>query len=831
MVSVNAIMQVRRDTAANLASENAVYAAGEIVFETDTRRIKVGDGSTVYSGLGFSTVQVAGTFTNYSDLLSDTGLTYEPGGAGSVAAGDLIYAGAGYWEVAASDASDHHATTAGGVKLYEAGSEFSSRERAVAAHDRNVAAGRSVPAGTVWSDGTVSYVYDNTTTAISDMSGWKPFGEVTPNHFAENTSPGTTGMGAAIEAAKDYAVTNSGGSFSGGGSRGVMFVDSEYLVDSQVHIADNQDHVKFYSNGGSLLVSSVSGAAFRVGHSSLFGGGDTAGTLSVYGVEFNGIRFKADDSTANDTIAIQSGKAPNLKIINCRFIDFWVSLDWHRQNTPYVTGCRFSSVSRTSANPAKAHIQIQGVYDSSNTYTPGGGAHVFDNEFLGNPSDADALEAGILIRCVDGFYHGHNHYNSYSDAAIKIAPNGTQQNNIITDIISSGGNYFDGGGGSSSRNVRLEGAVSFGTGSGDGLYQKIQFNGDHFRGGANSNYGLTISVTDGGGFETEKGGISRVSVIGCWFGQHSVTGVVFNGASDTKVPCVEPILHGNHFYEGRKGGTSGGTSYIDVDAKGASIIGNIFGAEENAPAQSIAIDTTSYSNVSIDVAHNTMRNSAATGNVIQVNASGSTDEQIGPNMLPTGAYTEKAHIGLLEKVKINTNDASTESDLAFSSNAVLAAEASLSHTVEAGGYWRWMADADSVDTGTAGASEIARLDAEKLRINGVPWWAGEITVADDAVGTLDLPNGRLGCVAIVECVLAGSNNDVQNVCCGIFRIDAGSTPNIATVNAGSGAETSTATLAGTTGTDGKTTYAPTSTGGLQIENRRGSTLTYRVTFL
>lgn len=183
MVAVNAIMQVRRDTAANLASENAVYAAGEIVFETDTRRIKVGDGSTVYSGLGFSTVQVAGTFTNYSDLLSDTGLTYEPGGAGSVAAGDLIYAGAGYWEVAAFDASDHHVTTAGGVKLYEAGPCFSLRSRLVAAHARNVTAGRSVPAGTVWSDPNVSYVYDGSSTAISDLQGWTWHGQQEPEHF------------------------------------------------------------------------------------------------------------------------------------------------------------------------------------------------------------------------------------------------------------------------------------------------------------------------------------------------------------------------------------------------------------------------------------------------------------------------------------------------------------------------------------------------------------------------------------------------------------------------------------------------------------------------
>ena len=90
MVTVNAIMQVRRDTAANFASEDAVYADGEILFETDTRKIKVGDGVTAYSGLGFSTVDMAGVFRSYSDLVADTSLTYTSGLAGSVAAGDYV---------------------------------------------------------------------------------------------------------------------------------------------------------------------------------------------------------------------------------------------------------------------------------------------------------------------------------------------------------------------------------------------------------------------------------------------------------------------------------------------------------------------------------------------------------------------------------------------------------------------------------------------------------------------------------------------------------------------------------------------------------------------
>ena len=43
----------RRDTAANWTSENPVLSAGEIGLETDTNKIKLGNGSTVWSSLSY----------------------------------------------------------------------------------------------------------------------------------------------------------------------------------------------------------------------------------------------------------------------------------------------------------------------------------------------------------------------------------------------------------------------------------------------------------------------------------------------------------------------------------------------------------------------------------------------------------------------------------------------------------------------------------------------------------------------------------------------------------------------------------------------------------
>ena len=138
-----------------------------------------------------------------ASVTSDATLSYitEDNPNGSVSAGDLL----GVWEVAASGASDHHAITAGGVKLYEAGPNFSTRERLVAAHDRNVAAGRSVPAGTVWSWPGASVVASAGDPSISDIPGWAPFNKRWPEHH------GAIGDGAADDTAAVLEYLQSGG--------------------------------------------------------------------------------------------------------------------------------------------------------------------------------------------------------------------------------------------------------------------------------------------------------------------------------------------------------------------------------------------------------------------------------------------------------------------------------------------------------------------------------------------------------------------------------------------------------------------------------------------
>lgn len=113
---------------------------------------------------------LAGAFRSLSGLTADTALTYTAGQDGTVAAGQMIVVGGTLvYEVAASGASDQHLTTAGGVKIYEAGLRFTVLDRFKAA----------VARGNVWRTGEnvhaadKRYTFlDDGNTTIAGLTGW-----------------------------------------------------------------------------------------------------------------------------------------------------------------------------------------------------------------------------------------------------------------------------------------------------------------------------------------------------------------------------------------------------------------------------------------------------------------------------------------------------------------------------------------------------------------------------------------------------------------------------------------------------------------------------------
>lgn len=56
-------IQLRRDTAANWTSANPTLAQGEMGLETDTAYYKIGDGSTAWNSLAYSSLPSTATTT------------------------------------------------------------------------------------------------------------------------------------------------------------------------------------------------------------------------------------------------------------------------------------------------------------------------------------------------------------------------------------------------------------------------------------------------------------------------------------------------------------------------------------------------------------------------------------------------------------------------------------------------------------------------------------------------------------------------------------------------------------------------------------------------
>ena len=74
----NDLIQLRRDTAANWTSTNPTLAAGEMGFETDTGKFKIGTGSTAWTSLLYATdaSDITGTVTAGTTTTGANGVGY-----------------------------------------------------------------------------------------------------------------------------------------------------------------------------------------------------------------------------------------------------------------------------------------------------------------------------------------------------------------------------------------------------------------------------------------------------------------------------------------------------------------------------------------------------------------------------------------------------------------------------------------------------------------------------------------------------------------------------------------------------------------------------------
>jgi hypothetical protein len=81
------MIQIRRDTASNWTSANPTLAQGELGAETDTSKIKLGDGTTAWTSLGY--LIDTGGYAAYSDTTANFTGTLQNGGSNVVVDSDI----------------------------------------------------------------------------------------------------------------------------------------------------------------------------------------------------------------------------------------------------------------------------------------------------------------------------------------------------------------------------------------------------------------------------------------------------------------------------------------------------------------------------------------------------------------------------------------------------------------------------------------------------------------------------------------------------------------------------------------------------------------------
>ena len=81
-------IQIRRDTASNWTTANPTLSTGELGLETDTRKLKAGDGSTAWSSLAYYSLGTTG-YASYSDTTANFTGTLQEGGSNVVTASEL----------------------------------------------------------------------------------------------------------------------------------------------------------------------------------------------------------------------------------------------------------------------------------------------------------------------------------------------------------------------------------------------------------------------------------------------------------------------------------------------------------------------------------------------------------------------------------------------------------------------------------------------------------------------------------------------------------------------------------------------------------------------
>lgn len=351
-------------------------------------------------------------------------------------------------------------------------------------------------AGLKVSDGVVEYVYDGVTTAISDLIGWRPFGDVYADHFAQNVTPGTTDMKAAINAAIAYTDE-------------VFLLGNEYLVSGSILMTERNKSLIGQGWLNTTITCNVDTTDIIVQSSS---------ESTVFGQSITNLIVRYANGTKTAGAHIRTMKPA----INCNYEglilrNIFDGFRFAGAQLCWLTRIRMEQTGIGLADKGRYGINFDAQATGSFDYATD--VHIDDIDIAGFKSnDTSGLVAGIRINRADGVYISNSHFG-WADYGLLINPDGGLIENRVTTVKFTNC-YFDT---AYISNVLL-------TGSATSIYRQFDFADCMFRDARGSIAGVDIA-----------GSVSNVSFSGsCKFWEQQLTGLrVTSSAANISINGAE----------------------------------------------------------------------------------------------------------------------------------------------------------------------------------------------------------------------------------------------------------------------------------------------------
>lgn len=403
----------------------------------------------------------------------------------------------------------------------------------------DIAADMALPSGSVVHSGDMSWVKMPAAHAlfgldpVSALPGYAPFGDVYVDHFAPNTTPGTTDMAAAFTEAFD--------SFSA-----VRLMPATYSVGSTINITAITKALLGPAHQTAIIESThTAGDLFN-----FTGPGTSISDITIRDVTIRGVYGSTRTSGAHLRF---EKPVVRLNLSNVRMQNYYDGLSAPEFNKTFLLGCWFSQFGIASGGKGRYSINCDRTVALS-----GAGAvdfHVIGCQFSGlnaaSGSNASGLIAHFRSNSCDGVYLSGGTHMFYADYALLFDPDGganVNENKIAS--VQASGCYFDS---AFISQVKMTGNTS------QSVYREFTFDNCQFRDAM------------GGPLVDLDAAVGRASFVGgCKF-----RGGVAEAIKATNTGVYELIVADSHFEDNNFNDVAG-TSDIDFDGDTANFSNLIF---------------------------------------------------------------------------------------------------------------------------------------------------------------------------------------------------------------------------------------------------------------